>query len=227
MMNWTIEGVAFDLDGTFYPNYRLNIRLLPFILKEYKLLWAMGKARARLRESPPVNPAEFSFYELQAHIMAELLKADPQTIRERTERLIYRGWESLFKKIKMYPHVKETLAALKEGGLKLGLLSDFPPETKLVHLGLTGLWDTVLCSELIGRLKPDREPFEELVRRMGLRPEHILYVGNSVPYDIAGAKQAGLRAALVTPLGTLNWNKDSADFVFSNYRQLRKFVLNW
>lgn len=212
------------MDGTFYPNYRLNVRLLPFILKEHRLLRALGKARIRLRESPP---AGCSFYELQAHIMAELLNADPQDVRERIERLIYRGWEPLFKKIKLYSHVKETLAALKEGGLKLGVLSDFPPETKLAHLGLAGLWDTVLCSEQIGRLKPDRAAFEELVRRMDLPPEHILYVGNSVPYDIAGARQAGLRAALVTPLGILDWNKDKADFVFSGYRQLRKFVLNW
>jgi putative hydrolase of the HAD superfamily len=229
-MNKTIEGVAFDLDGTFYPNYRFYVRLLPFILKEHKLLWTFGKARTILRESPPPLPSALSFYECQAQVMAKLLGAEAPVLRERIERLIYRGWEPLFKKIKMYPHVKETLLALKEGGLKLGMLSDFPPEIKLANLGLAeaGLWDTVLCSELCCRLKPDRTPFVELAGRMGLSPERILYVGNSVAYDIAGARQAGLRAALVcSPLAALNRKRAGADFVFSDYRQLRKFVLNW
>jgi putative hydrolase of the HAD superfamily len=226
-MSRTLEGVAFDLDGTVYPNYQFYARLLPFILREHKLLWAMGKARTRLRQSPPSSPG-CNFYELQADIMAELLKAQPAAIQERTERLIYRGWEPLFKKVKLYPHVKETLSALKQGGLKLGLLSDFPPEAKLANLGLEGLWDTVLCSELICRLKPDRAPFMELSRLMDIPPERILYVGNSVVYDIAGAKQAGLQAALVcSPPGKLKRRDRGADFVFSDYRQLRKFVLNW
>jgi putative hydrolase of the HAD superfamily len=86
----------------------------------------------------------------------------------------------------------------------------------------------VLCSELACRLKPDKKPFMELVRQMGLSPERILYVGNSVAYDIIGAKEAGLQAALVCcPLAALNRKKGGADFVFSDYRQLRKFVLNW
>jgi putative hydrolase of the HAD superfamily len=225
---------------------------LPFILKEFKLLWALGEARTRLRQSPPESPSECNFYELQARIMAELLNADPPAVQERTERLIYRGWEPIFKKVKLYPHVKETLAALKDGGLKLGLLSDFPPEIKLAHLGLEtywsqescrfqgtdrfqspagavgegGLWDTVLCSELCCRLKPDKVPFEELARLMGLSPERILYVGNSVAYDIVGARQAGMRAALVCSLGKLRRKTGGADFVFSDYRQLREFVLN-
>jgi putative hydrolase of the HAD superfamily len=231
-MSETIEGVAFDLDGTFYPNYRFYIRLLPFILKEHKLLWALGKARTMLRESPPPLPPACGFYECQARVMAGLLGAEPAVIQERIERLIYRGWEPLFKKIRMFPHVKETLSALKAGGLKLGLLSDFPPEAKLANLGLGGragpLWDSVLCSELTCRLKPDRTPFMELARQMGLAPERILYVGNSVVYDIAGAKRAGLQAALVCPpLAVLNRKRGGADFVFSDYRQLRKFVLNW
>jgi putative hydrolase of the HAD superfamily len=63
---------------------------------------------------------------------------------------------------------------------------------------------------------------------MELPPERILYVGNSVAYDIVGAKQAGLRAALVcSPLGKLSRKARGADFAFSDYRQLRKFVLNW
>jgi putative hydrolase of the HAD superfamily len=221
-MKEDIRGVAFDLDGTFYPNYRLYVRLIPFVLREFRYLLAFGKARTALRKTL----REGNFYDLQALLMAEFLKKDGTEIKGRTEQLIYRGWEPLFKKIKLYPQVRETLTAFKSAGLSLGLLSDFPAELKLEYLGLGGYWDTVICSEHVNRLKPDPAPFLELVKRMALPPEQVLYVGNSVSYDIVGAKRQGMKAALVSsPLRTRRRNTGNADFVFSNYRQLHKFVL--
>jgi putative hydrolase of the HAD superfamily len=220
-MREDIRGVAFDLDGTFYPNYRFYIRLFPFLLKEWRYLLAFSKARTELRS----RSWDGDFYELQALFMARFLKRDAAAIKERTERLIYRGWEPLFKKVKPYRHVKETLGEFKAAGLALGLLSDFPPERKLEYLGLDGCWDAVICSEQVNRLKPDPAPFLELARRMDLPPEQILYVGNSVSYDILGAKRQGMKAALISaPLQRFR-RSGGADFVFSDYRQLREFVL--
>jgi len=213
-----IDAVAFDLDGTLYPNYRFYMRLLPFIVREHKLLRAMGQARDVLRSASK----EGRFYELQARIMAEILSENVDLVKERTEKLIYRGWEPLFRKVRLFRGVRETLADLRASGLKLGLLSDFPPDIKLMHLGLADGWDAVLCSELSGRLKPDPLPFLDLARALGTEPSRVLYVGNSVAYDIAGAKAAGMKSALVTFFGKKNCG---ADLVFSDYRQLRSFVL--
>jgi putative hydrolase of the HAD superfamily len=231
-MNRRFDGIAFDLDGTLYPNYRLNIRIIPLLvkLKEFPLLWAMGRARNRIRANPEAYPQK-GFYEIQARLMAEILKEEPDVIQEKVAALIYRGWEPLFTRIAPFPRVRETLTALKKEGFKLGLLSDFPPETKLANMGLDGYWDTVLCSEVIGRIKPHPLPFLELARKMRLLPERILYVGNSIRYDISGAKGAGMKTALVTPLmATLLIRRfrlsGNADFVFSDYRQLSKYVLS-
>jgi putative hydrolase of the HAD superfamily len=221
-MREDIRGVAFDLDGTFYPNYRFYLRLIPFVLKEWRYMLAFSRARTELRGSF----REGNFYDLQALIMARILGKDGEAIKGRTERLIYRGWEPLFKKVKPYRYVKEILGDLKAAGLVLGLLSDFPVERKLEYLGLDAYWDTALCSEQVNRLKPDPAPFLELARRMALPPEQILYVGNSVSYDIVGAKRQGMKAALVrSPLQLCRRNTGNADFVFSDYRQLREFVL--
>jgi putative hydrolase of the HAD superfamily len=160
--------------------------------------------------------------------MAEILKKKPEDLKEKVNRLIYRGWEPIFKKISLYPHAADTLNAIKAGGIKLGLLSDFPPEEKLRNLGISGLWDTVLCSETIGALKPDPLPFGELARRMGFPPEEILYVGNSFSYDVLGAKKAGMGAAWIgfgkknPPPGA---GPPGAEIVFSDYRQLADYVL--
>ncbi|MDR1252431.1 MAG: HAD family hydrolase [Treponema sp.] len=230
-----IEAVAFDLDGTLYPNYRLYIRLAPFILSDWPLLLAFGKARTIIRAEqapaqgrpPSILPSDF--YAYQAALIARMLKVPPELIREKTERLIYRGWESHFTKIRLFPHVAETLAAFRQAGLKLGMLSDFPPETKLTCLGIGDYWDTALCSERFGALKPDRRPFEALAAALNLPPERILYVGNSRRYDVTGAKRAGMRAALVTGLlsgaGKGEYT-NVPDFMFHDYRQLRTYVVN-
>ncbi|MDR2258273.1 MAG: HAD family hydrolase [Treponema sp.] len=236
-------GVAFDLDGTLYPNYRLNVLLIPFVLKEWRFLRAFGKARNIIRKAqekePPVSkpsastppssaePSPPDFYEVQARWTAEILKADPPLIKERIETLIYRGWEPFFKRIRLFPHVEESLRAFRAGGLKLGLLSDFPPERKVEYLGLAGFWDALLCSERIGWLKPDPRPFWRLAETMGIPPERLLYVGNSRRCDVYGAKQAGLRTALIgSSLNVRGRRWGRADFVFRDYRQLMNYVLS-
>jgi putative hydrolase of the HAD superfamily len=201
-------------------------------LKEQRYLRAFGKARDRLRaEEGKVQDAGNQFYERQAAYMGEILHAGPEMILKKTEKIIYRNWEPIFKGVKLFPQVIETLKALKEAGVKLGLLSDFPPETKLEYMGLSGLWDTVLCSEAIGCLKPGALPFRELARNMGYAPEEMLYVGNSFRYDVLGAQKTGMKAAWVVSglkargLAGSAKKAPSADFVFSDYRQLRDYVL--
>lgn len=224
-MSVKFDGVAFDLDGTLYPNYRFYLPLLPFIIKEHRLVIALGKARKILRTVGGDKSAG-DFYDMQAQLMGEILSIDKNTVKQLTEKLIYRGWEPLFKNIKLYPYVKETLATLKNNGVKLGLLSDFPPEAKIENLALGGYWEAILCSERSGALKPDLAPFNQLSAQLGIPPEKILYVGNSVGYDIAGAKKAGMKAALISsPLRKKRRNNGNADFIFSDYRKLRDYVL--
>ncbi len=176
----------------------------------------MGKARDALRAAAH----DGRFYDLQARIMAEILDDDPDMVKAKTERLIYRGWEPLFHGLKLYDEVRETLTAFREAGLKLGLLSDFPPDKKIEYLGLTEMWDATLCSEWTGRLKPDPRPFLALADALGEDPKHILYVGNSERYDVIGSLGAGYSAALIG-----RRKNSQANFVFSRYRQLRGFVL--
>jgi len=222
-----ISAIAFDLDGTLYPNYRLNVRLLSFLCKHGPLLAALARARSIIRREQQQSPSSVvpDFYEYQARLAAGILRAPPEQIKEKIDRLIYRGWEPHFSNIKLFPYVRETLAEMRAAGLKTGLLSDFPPETKLKNLGLSACWDAVLCSEHVGAIKPALRPFEELARALRCPAEQILYVGNSRPYDISGARRAGMKTALFTGRFRPFAGKSKADFTFHSYRQLRDFVL--
>jgi len=219
-------AVAFDLDGTLYHDFSLFVRLVPFVLKDQRLLRAMGKARDVLRET---GSYEGDFYATQARLMGEFLGEPAEIVMEKTERLIYRGWEPYFRDIRLFPHVIETLENFRRAGIKMGMLSDFPPETKLANMKLDGYFETIVCSEMTGRLKPDPLPFLELASRMKTEPRNILYVGNSISYDVEGARNAGMKTALICSLwkkyllGTEK--KAGANFCFSDYRQLSDYVL--
>jgi putative hydrolase of the HAD superfamily len=224
-----IEGVAFDLDGTLYPNYRLNIRLLPLALKEIPFLTAFSKVRKIIRKEQKNGIVQYdNFYKHQAELTAQLLDAPPELIKEKIDVFIYRGWEPLFKKVKLFKNVLETLTALRGAGYKMGLLSDFPPEKKIEYLGLSSFWDAVHCSEYSGALKPHPLSFVKIAEQMNLPPEKILYVGNSVSYDVAGASKAGMKTAWIRifPLQNSGKKGPKPDFSFSNYRQLSDYMLH-
>jgi putative hydrolase of the HAD superfamily len=238
-MRSDIAAAAFDLDGTLYPNYRLNIRLVPFMLREWRLVWAFGRARGIIRaeqseaalgvqgQTGSVLPASAAdFYDWQARLAAKQLGEEPAAVKEKIDSLIYRGWESHFKRIALFPHVRETLAALREAGFRLALLSDFPPEQKLENLGLAGCWDAVLCSERSGALKPHPLSFRDLAEALRLPPEKILYVGNSYRYDVLGARRAGMQTAWIAPpLARLRRRIPPPLFTFHDYRQLLRFMV--
>jgi putative hydrolase of the HAD superfamily len=174
----------------------------------------------------PLSPQSLgpNYYAHQPRPTAEILKQPPDKKKKKIDRLIYTNWPRHFSKIKLFPHAKELLDELRAAKLKLGLLSDFPPRIKLEKLGLSGYWDVVLCSEDFGTLKPAALPVEELARALDCPSEQILYVGNSPRYDVAGAKRAGMKTALKT--GIFGPGKPGkADFIFSDYRKLRDFML--
>jgi putative hydrolase of the HAD superfamily len=233
-MGKQFAGIAFDLDGTLYSGSRFYFHLIPFAILHGPLMLAMNKARKLLHRGDCADFPPERFYDVQAEIMGAALGKEPDLIKARAERLIYRGWEPMFSRFPLFPHVRETLEAFRAAGLTLALLSDFPPENKLSNFGIRELWDVILCSEVIGRLKPDPLPFTVLAERMGLPPEKILYVGNSVRYDVRGAKGAGMAAALIRPSpfrgahtggGPGGAAAGGADFVFTGYRQLSAYVL--
>lgn len=213
-----IRAVAFDIDGTLYPNRAVYARLVPFAFTHPRFLIAFGRIRKLIRDTDPDEP----FHDRQAHLLAQYLRREPASMREKIERKIYRGWEPIFLRIKLYPFVIECIEAFRAAGLRLGVLSDFPAERKIDYLGLKGRFDAVLCSEESGELKPGPRPFAMLAEALGVPAGQILFVGNSVKYDIAGAKQAGMVTALIA---RERKRTDDTDFVFKDYRDLRDWAL--
>lgn len=66
--------------------------------------------------------------------------------------------------------------------------------TKLDTLGITDRFDSFVYGAELPRAKPHSLPFDRALEELGVPAERALYVGNSLPYDVAGAQNAGLSA---------------------------------
>ncbi len=157
-------------------------------------------------------------------MLGKIYKIPEKKACEILEKYIYGKWESTFRGIKITRDVIDALNELRNMKLKLGVLSDFPVERKLRFLGLEGIWDCAVCSEITGYLKPNPESFLYAAKRLNVPVHNILFVGNNYFYDIIGASNVGMKTAHLS----LRKSKagSAADFTFSEYSSLVEFIKN-
>lgn len=93
-----------------------------------------------------------------------------------------------------------TLAALREKGYKLGLLtngSSVIQNRKVDVAGLRPYFDCVIVGGDEGIQKPEKEVFVRMAQRLGVAPQNCIFVGDNVRNDIAGAQNAGMQAVFI------------------------------
>jgi HAD superfamily hydrolase (TIGR01662 family) len=101
------------------------------------------------------------------------------------------------------PEVPDTLHALQAAGFRLAVLSNrtLPCDEYLGTLNLMSFFDFALVAGDLSCWKPDPEIFRHALKRLGLRPEETVYVGDNYYADVVGAQRAGMRPILVDPDG--------------------------
>ena len=97
-----------------------------------------------------------------------------------------------------FPDTLATVRAVRERGLRIGIVSDtgFDLRPVLDQLGLSPYLDTVVMSFEHGACKPAATVFRTACDRLGARPEQTLMVGDN-PLTDAGAVAAGLYVFLL------------------------------
>ncbi len=79
----------------------------------------------------------------------------------------------------------------------LALITNGAPDTqrdKLRTLGIEPRFGAVIISGEVGIAKPDPAIFDLALERLGVEHSRVWHVGDSLRYDVAGAKAAGLTA---------------------------------
>jgi HAD superfamily hydrolase (TIGR01549 family) len=126
----------------------------------------------------------------------------------------------------VFPGTRESLDFLKGKGVRLAVVTNSGRKAALKALRRAGLLDCfefVLTRDDTETMKPRPEGLLKATSMLGLPTDSVYYVGDS-PYDIAAAKNAGIR---VVSVATGNYNserlrEEGADHVISSITELHE-----
>ena len=198
------RAIVFDVDGTLYsaaPVRRAMARRL--VLGHALVPWrawsvlrglsAYRKAQERLRGRPACDlaQAQLEAAEEASGVPAERIgRAVGHWMDEAPLDLVARH---------RVAGLAALLASAREAGVRLGVLSDYPPERKLEALGVAGQFDAVAWAQQpeVGVFKPDPAGLLHVLERLGCAPREALYVGDRPDVDGEVARAAGVRFALL------------------------------
>jgi len=128
---------------------------------------------------------------------------------------------------RLFDDALPTVLALRRRGYRLGLVSNTPwgtPEylweNQLRRFGLAPYFDVSLFSSVVGFRKPDTRILQTALARLGADARHALFVGDNPDIDIPGARQLGMRAALVRRAARPPASTHAADITIESLTEL-------
>lgn len=133
----------------------------------------------------------------------------------------------------LYPHLAQTVAALRKEGYRVGIVSNTgrtwgrylrPIQDEL---GIGKYFDARVFSDEVRVRKPDRRIFERALDRLGLRPEEVVHVGDDVDADVAGAKALGMRAIWFNTGFWPGAHTNRADEEIHDHKELLEALERW
>ena len=181
-----INTVLFDFDGTIMDTNSV-------IMQSWQHTFRTVEGKER-----PEEDIIGTFGEPLYVTMEKLL---PQiSVEEGAE--IYRSFhhDNFIDLIDIFPGILELLEELKARGYKTGIVTSRLRHTTEIGLNkydMEQYFDVIVTCDDTDKHKPDPEPVNIALERLGSKPEEAIMVGDSM-FDILCAKNAGVKAALVS-----------------------------
>ena len=125
----------------------------------------------------------------------------------------------------LFPNAKETLQELQSIEFQLHIITNGFSEVqylKLENCGLIQFFDVIVCSEVIGKNKPDPLIFSHALSEAKTNSANSLMIGDDYYADINGAIQSGMQAILFDP-----FDKEKIDFEYKikDLSEVPKFAI--
>ncbi len=191
-----IKAIYFDVANTLLQKPDLIIKIYQ-ILKEHGYdipishLERTHKQLSELILFP--DKTSFEFYEKfnEEFLFSLGIKPDNNLIKDMFKACTYLPWTPF-----------DDLKELERIKLPMGIISNWdkslPDKLALYFPNLE--FKSILGSELNGMRKPELKFYELMIKESGLKPDEILYIGDSIKLDILPASNLGVQAILIDRL---------------------------
>lgn len=176
------KALLFDLDGTLLDTNELIIESFLHVLGE-----TFPGKYSREHVLPFLGPPLYETFDGIDPTLTETLTAS------------YRKWnlERHDQMVVPFEGVVDTLRQLKQEGYKMAIVST--KRREMIDRGLQlmeceNLFDTIVGFEDVTHTKPDPEPIQIALQRIGANKEDALMIGDNF-HDIEGGQRAGVDTA--------------------------------
>ena len=232
-----LTTILFDLDGTLLPMdndaftrgyFRLlAAKLAPHGYNAKQLVDGIWAGTAAMVKNDGSRTNEKAFWDRFSSIFGEAVLEDLPLFEE--------FYETDFQAAQAFcgfnPDAAATVQAVKTLGLRAVLATNpiFPAVATRSRIRWAGLTpeDFALYTtyENIGFCKPNPDYYREIMRRLGVRPEECLMVGNDATEDMAAA-ETGMRVFLLTDCLLNRENKDISTWPHGGFPQLMDYIVS-
>jgi putative hydrolase of the HAD superfamily len=229
------KGIFFDLYGTLidiltdeydpwaystlsrYLSYR-DIKITP---KELKKTY-FEDIQSQLKQSNESYP-EVDVYKIFSNMMHRYGNKKYSKSAIGNTAVLFRSLT--MRRFEVFQGVYEVLMSLAEK-YELALISDAQwvfTEPEMAMLGLTQFFKVRILSSRFGFKKPDVRLFDIAMKKLMIKSEESVYIGDNPPKDLIGAKKAGMKFILFRSEYKPN-NDFQPDRQFNDYSELLKIV---
>ena len=230
-----LTTILFDLDGTLLPMDNdaftkgyfklLAARMAPHGYDPRQLVDGIWAGTAAMVKNDGSQTNEKAFWDRFSSIFGEAVLEDLPLFEE--------FYETDFQAAQAFcgfnPDAAATVQAVKALGLRAVLATNpiFPAVATRSRIRWAGLTpeDFALYTtyENIGLCKPNPDYYREIMRRLDVRPEECLMVGNDATEDMAAA-ETGMRVFLLTDCLLNRENKDISTWPHGGFPQLMDYI---
>ncbi len=215
-----IEAIFFDLFFTLItPKYHLPQNendILGLSLKEWEL-YAENEMIYKRRAMGHVNSPE--------EIINEIVDSIPLTICEVQKKKLLALRKERMKNalINVKFEIVETIQKLHDNGIKICLISnaDIIDAMYWTESPLYNLFNDAIFSYKVKCMKPNSDIYDIAIKRMNVKPEKSIFVGDGGSDELLGAKRVGMTTVFTEYLDIKEPNKRKNIMKVSDYHIMR------
>jgi putative hydrolase of the HAD superfamily len=208
-----IKAIIFDLDNTLVDFMLLKERAIEAAIHSMTdagLKLTAAEANKKIHDIYSKEGIEYQqvfdqlFLEIYGYVDHKIVSAGIVAYRTAREAAL-----------KPYPKVFPTLIELIKLGIKLAVVSDAPSKEawlRLCYINFHHLFDVVITYDDTFEKKPSPAPFNLALKKLNLKPEECLMIGDWAERDMVGAKAVGMKTVFARYGDTFNTLHPGSDY---------------